>query len=118
MKRLVNDWEKVVRSLITHLQKHGYRAQVASNGEDSIKLGTPKQMAAKVCECDEGWLRVGNDKEYYNLYIVLGNSPSELVSDYSWKKGMDAEEEIFSKILGKWSDMWEMRGDVCPKKEI
>jgi hypothetical protein len=49
---------------------------------------------------------------------VLGNSPSETVADWSWKKGMDAEEKAFSQALSKWSESWELRGNDCPKKEV
>jgi hypothetical protein len=117
-KKYINDWEKVVRSLITHMKKAGYDTVIASNGEDSIKLGTTKQMADKACECDEGWLRMVKGDESYSLYIVLGNSPSETVADWSWKKGMDAEEKAFSQALSKWSESWELRGNDCPKKEV
>jgi hypothetical protein len=118
MTKMINDWEKVVRSLIRHMKKAGYDTVVAFNGEDSIKLGTIRQMADKVCECEEGWLRMVKGGERYNLYIVLGNSPSETVCDYSWKSGMDAENEIFEKALIKWSEMWELKGDACPKRIV
>ena len=116
--KYINDWEKVVRSLVLHMKKAGYSTIYASNGEDSIKSPSTKKLADKVCECEEGWLRMIKGEERYRLYIVLGNSPSETVCDYSWKSGMDAENEIFSQALSKWSEMWELRGDACPKKEV
>lgn len=118
MKHYINDWEKVVRSLIRHMKTHGYVTEWASNGEDSIKSHHTGRLASKVCECDEGLLRVVKGEERYRIYIVLGNSPSETVSDYSWKSGMDAENEVFSQVLSNWSDRWELRGNACPKREV
>lgn len=118
MTKLINDWEKVVRSLIHHMKENGYTTVWASNGEDSIKSENAKKLAEKVCECDEGWVRMIKGDEYYRLYIVLGNSPSETVCDYAWKSGMDEEEKGFSDALSNWSDMWEKRGNACPKKEV
>jgi hypothetical protein len=119
MQRTINDWETVVRSLIKHMREEGYKTVWASNGEDSIRSEHTGRLASKVCECDEGHLKMTIDDVMFTLYIVLGNSPCETVSDYSWGAGTpEVEIDQFSNHLTKWSESWELRGNACPKKVV
>jgi len=113
MTRTINDWEKVVRSLITFLVKDGFEPYRASNGEDSIKSNHKGRLAEKICECDEGTLNIRKGDFTATLYIVLGNEPEELVADYGYKGGDEKELEA---ALDKFSARWE--GIKCPTKEV
>ena len=116
------NWEIVVLGLIQHMAQAGYITDYASNGEDSIVAGvvgeswTPQDYASKVCECEEGQLEMRRGDERYTLYTALGNAPSELVHDYSWKQGTDHGH--FDATLDAWSDAWVERGDTCPTKSL
>jgi hypothetical protein len=116
MTKTINDWEKVVRSLISFLVKDGFMPYKADNCEDSITSDHKKRLANKVCECDEGNLYVRKGDFTARLYIVLGNNPSELVSDYGYK----SEEGLadLEATLDKFSQSWELRGDACPRKLV
>ena len=118
MKRIYNDWEPVVRSLIRLLSKNGYLTVAASNGEETIESTKTKELAEWVCQCDEGGLRVENSKnksEEYHLFIVLGNSPSEIICDYSYPLLQNTFN--FDKVTEEFAAMWNKRGDICPKIE-
>ncbi len=110
----INDWKSVASSLIGFLVKDGFTVTRASNGEDSITTENKSKLAAKVCECDEGTLNITKGDFRATLYLVLGNSPAELVADYGWK----GDETELSTTLDKFSDSWEKRGNVCPKKTL
>ena len=112
MTKTINDWEKVVRSLINFLVKDGFEPYHASNGEDSIKSKHKGRLASKICECDEGTLNVRKGDFAATLYIVLGNEPEELVSDIGYKGDMTELE----KTLDKFSTRWE--SIACPKKIV
>lgn len=115
-KRMVCDWEKVVESLISFLTADGIECYAADNGEDDeyTQSTDPKVLAEKCCECDQGWLKVRKDGVSINLWLVLGNAPSEIVSDWSYKSGED--HSWFEKSWEKFCEHWELAGDTCPMK--
>lgn len=114
--KLINDWEQVVLTLITQLTKDGFECYQADNCEDEpLVTNNSTKLADKVCECDEGWLYIRKGDFTARLYIVLGNSPSEIVSDYSYRRDSDLTE--LEASLTAFSEYWEKRGDACPKKE-
>jgi hypothetical protein len=114
--RIVNDWEKVVRSLIKFLKKDGIESWKADNGEDEdgeLESASPTKLAERVCECDEGWLYVRKGDMKLRLYIVLGNGPEEIVSDWSYKTGTD--DQPFQIAWNKFMAYWETR--KVPQRE-
>jgi len=106
-----NDWKSVVKSLIKFLVADGFVPFKANNGEDSITSDHRGRLAEKICECDEGNLFVRKGEFTARLFIVLGNSPEELVCDYGWKGG-DCDE--LEESLARFSAYWE--GKECPRK--
>lgn len=114
MKTLRNDWEMVVRSLIGFLEKDGFEAWKAFNGEESLESSSKRKLADVVCACDEGWLYIRKGDSRFTLFIVLGNSPSEIVADYSYPRDQDCTR--FEASWDKFQEYWENRGDACPKK--
>lgn len=102
---MINDWNPETASLLASLVAQGFTIYGGNNGEgDTFKRSTFADEAAFLNEllaCDEAWLYVTRNgtKEsaktpgkmvprVYSLFLVLGNSPGELVADY----GIPADE--------------------------
>ncbi len=93
-----NDFTPETASLLSTLRANGFTIWGGSNGEADFKLSDFADEAAFLAEllaCDEASLRIYRKatKEsvktpgklvprIYGLYLVLGNSPGELVADY------------------------------------
>jgi len=82
----INDWRPEVLSLLGHLRKRGLTIVKGDNGEDQFKYTGPDneiQFVEQLVACDEAHLFVlCPDKKVRWIYLVLGNSPGELCSDY------------------------------------
>jgi uncharacterized damage-inducible protein DinB len=109
----INDWEKVVRSLIKNLKKDGFEAYKAHDGEEAMESDSAAKLAEHVCACDEGYLYVRKGETNIRLFIVLGNTPEEIVSDWTVPATGDAE---FEKSWEKFCAIWENR--PTPRKTI
>lgn len=105
---LINDWKPETRSLIASLKKHGCEIVEASNGEDRFlrsKFKTEAEFLEELLACDEGalYVRTPNSSKLRWVYLVLGNSPGELVCDYT----VDPAVEAASK---EHYEKWETKG--------
>lgn len=100
----INDWAPETNDLIDALLAGGYTPTKGHNGEEGFKFD-PANRAAFVdnlTACDESRLYVAcPDGKTRWLYLVLGNCPGEMVSDYLCDDGLDA---ITSAHYDKWSD--------------
>ena len=82
----INDWEPETRSLLEKLQKHGLVIHSVDNGEYRTKLAdtTMDKFIEDCMACDEAWLSVvAPDGKRKTVYLVYGNEPGVLASDYS-----------------------------------
>lgn len=111
MSELLNDWKPEIRGLLKRLTDGGCRLVKADNGEYAVDFA--KQGITKLIECldacDEARLYVVDaaGKNRW-LYIVLGNSPGEMVSDYSIPEGAGMEEP-FDALLDAHYTEWQSR---------
>lgn len=111
----INDWRPEVRSLLNTLRKHGFIILGGHNGEEGFKRDgrTLADFIDNLIACDEAHLRLGHTKtgpaqRVTSLYLVLGNSPGEIVSDY----GIPADVEVallLDKATLEHGDRWENR---------
>jgi hypothetical protein len=97
--RIINDFTPETLSLINRLVAAGFVIHSGSNGEERFNFdGDTTKFLDNLLACDEGWLYVvapgtpftpsnkgtGNlIQRRHSLYLVLGNSPGELVCDHS-----------------------------------
>lgn len=110
MVKTINDWMPETLSLLNLLLAAGFEIKKTSNGEDEKKFSSVETAAKHLEETDEGFLRVVNPNGAAKIiYLVYGNSPGELVSDYTVDEGLD---HITSLHYEKWI------GKEQPKKEI
>jgi len=103
--RLVRDYKPETHSLIVALQRAGFILAGVDDGDGHFQLITESQTAtAALCAVDEATLFVTNpaDGKRLAVFLVLGNSPGELVNDCS---GNDA---LWAAISAN-ADLWEGR---------
>lgn len=84
--KMINDWAPEVKDLLTALTTAGFTLSSGDNGEErfTFKDGKLDEFIANLIACDESRLYVKDPSGHKRwLYLVLGNSPGELVSDYS-----------------------------------
>jgi hypothetical protein len=90
MTTIFNDFKPEVRSLIHRLQKAGFAIEGCDNGEGgfysySRAVRDYKEFIKELTATDETWLYITRDGFQFSLFLVLGNSPGELVCDYTYK---------------------------------
>lgn len=100
--KTINNWEPETRDLLQNLVKAGCEIVSGDNGEDKFKY--TGDLAAFICEltaCDEAhvFLKTPNSKNIRWIYLVFGNSPGELPSDYIVDPTFD---EVTTAHYDKW----------------
>lgn len=105
----VIDWRSPIDSLLSHLLNAGV-VLVAVEHEDRIEIeGLPETKAralaiAELTACDEAYLFVRcPDGMDCTLWVILGNSYSELIADYTVNDYLD-------RVTGAFYQSWEGRG--------
>lgn len=111
---ILNDWSPETRSLLRRLKESGFNLIKSHNGEDGYKCvqfgkGPDEQaLIDNLTACDEAhlWIERGGDiAERYCLFLVYGNSPGELVCDYSFNaQREDRLEAVTSAHYEEWSE--------------
>lgn len=122
---MLNDWNPETASLLASLRAAGFTIRGGSNGEDKVEkpesFANESAFLNELLACDEAWLyvtRKGRKESkktpgkqvaaVYTLFLVMGNSPGELVSDW----GIPADEDDANALelaVRKCSDEWEDR---------
>jgi hypothetical protein len=88
--QILNDFEPEVRSLLHTLKAHGFTLRKVDNGE-AVTLADDPQFVSEIIACDEAHLYVtAPDGKRATLFLVLGNSPGEVVCDYTATPALDA----------------------------
>lgn len=111
--KMINDWEPEVLSLLKTLQTAGFVLESSDNGEDRYEHpdGAPLgKLIEELTACDEARLYVTHPEapgKTLWFYLVLGNSPGELVADYSCPAG--PLEAILEKVTSGHYESWNRR---------
>lgn len=99
---LLNDWRPEVTSLLKRMLAAGFTLDLVGDGESpEVKNPTLEQTVAMVTGVDEAFIYVTPPKSKKSrwVYLVLGNSPGELVSDYTCDDEIDA---VSSAHYNEW----------------
>lgn len=112
---MINNWTPETASLIATLKRHGFTIVKGHNGEEGFKLEEGrdgmKKFIANLIACDEAHLYVkgpGSDKLRW-LYLVLGNSPGEIVSDFSIPSEVNMNDDALDRATSEHYNRWEGR---------
>lgn len=108
MSKMINDWAPEVTDLLTALTTAGFTLSSGDNGEERFKFdGDVDGFVKELIACDEARLYVVDPSRHKRwLYLVLGNSPGELVSDYSCpadEKVTNHLDPVVDAHYEKWS---------------
>ena len=100
----INDWNIETRSLLQRLHNAGI-AILSVSHEDRVPFDANKldQFIEECSACDESYLsvRLPDDKKA-TLMLVYGNSPGELVADYTSHPLLDVvTQEHYAEWDGK-----------------
>jgi len=101
----INDFKPETRDLLNSLIAAGYMPTKGDNGEEKFAYNNENQVGFidNLTACDESRLYVRcPDGKVRWLYLVLGNSPGELVCDYLVDAGLDSVTDAHYE---KWSEI-------------
>lgn len=113
--RKCNNWTPEVSSLIATLKRHGFEIVKGHNGEEGFDLepgrAGMKKFIANLIACDEAHLYVKDPIRGVTrwIFLVLGNSPGELVSDYACLRDLADEDDALGKATSEHYNRWEGR---------
>lgn len=100
--------EQGLSQLIEQLNKQGWPCAFVNDGEEDIpcKGKTVAQIVEDCAATEEAWLYFGTNGRLGNLYLVWGNSPSELVADHSLSYGFgDAVDQALVAVWPTYPDV-------------
>lgn len=101
--RTINNWKPEVSSLINRLRKNKCLPLKVCDGEEVYLNPSIKECVDVICGVDEGWLKVSlPDGSIQTLFLVLGNEPGVIVSDYTCHPLLD-------KVTEEHYESWEGR---------
>jgi hypothetical protein len=99
---IINDWKPEVRSLLKSLIAAGFEILRGNNGASSLHFGFDRAVFVNhLIACDEASLYVRKDGKTFWLYLVLGNEPGVIVSDYTVSDDLD---KVTDSHYEKWSN--------------
>lgn len=93
-------YKKPVQDMIGRLKRAGFKPQWVDDDDDRYR----EDLVRHILSVDECWLKVELNNERFTLFIVLGNSPSEIVADYSCNDSRESAE--LDKVIDDFSDYW------------
>ena len=110
------NWSVPVKSLLTMFQVEGFNITDVHDGEEMIQIDQKlsksaiRQTAADIIvSVEESYVLIEKQGMKTILFIVLGNEPDEIVSDYTYTPQL---EELLEETIDKYVTQWE--GKKCP----
>lgn len=115
MKKL--NWKPVISSFLQTMKDNHYKLlRVYDEGTGVEEPDSLERAVDLICAVEESVVVFGTEeKSSIRVYIVLGNSPSEMVSDYAVPFDEDAAEKLH-KVMSDWSASWEDK--ECPTQDV
>ena len=85
MERL-NGERQAVFNLLNHMREHGWECYMVFNGEEEILVTTTELAMEHVFSVDDSHMYFSKNGKTHWAYIVLGNSPEEIICDHTYSK--------------------------------
>jgi hypothetical protein len=104
----MRDWKPCVRDLLERLIAAGFTIAFTDNGEDYVDYNPVPDfddVVGELTATDESTLGIHSADCMAELYIVLGNGPDEIVSDYGITTSSDGSR--LDHVLQDFSSHWE-----------
>jgi hypothetical protein len=105
--------KRVLRFTAKSLIAKGWKLVSVDNGEERVKVSTIKEMIEQVFSVDDSYIFFTKDNEPGSMYlfVVLGNSPWEVISDFGGNAKMFDQFSKDMEEAGKYSD--KMESQLC-----
>jgi hypothetical protein len=107
----INDFRPEIRSLLRNAKAAGFTIDTACNGEDKVRHPDVETAVKCLNATDEGHVILlkpvatptGMQTLRWTVFLVLGNDPGELVSDWSYPRNFDADGKVdpFDVVAGR-----------------
>lgn len=117
----IYDWSPVISSFVNTLIKDDWEIVSASDFHTSrvftseVKISDTIRSVKEICtSVDDSKITFKKGDLGITAYIILGNEPEELISDWGYKN--EKSDSEFTKSWEKFTAKWE--GKKCPTKEI
>ena len=117
----IYNWSPVIGSFLNTLMKDGWDLVSASDFHitrvftEKVKQSNAIKSAKEICtSVDESKVTFKKGDLGVTAYIILGNEPEELISDWGYKN--EESDSEFTNSWKKFTAKWE--GKTCPTKEI
>ena len=103
------DWKPETRSLYRRLKKAGFEPVGVDDrcGEGPERPKSEDHALDVLTACDESTLTIKRNGERFALYLVYGNSPGELVCDYTYRDTQAGKE--LNAVTTAHYEAWEGR---------
>ena len=97
MKTKKTNWKKLILSFIQIAKDEGLTLMGACDGEEGMNSTCARSCAQHIANCDEGNLYFFDKDLNKNLwvFIMLGNEPCEMITDYVCNAKLDAASDKF-----------------------
>lgn len=122
------DWRPVTRSLLQHLAKERIHPLAVNDGMGWITLDLYPDESERIeaaieaidgldecrlaCQWGGSSSPASEQLPRCTFFLVYGNSPEELVADYSWSQRTPILEAVIVEALSAFEEDW--LGKVCP----
>lgn len=113
------DWSQPVSSLLFKVQKAGIKLIFVNDGEETTKLegnniAQRKEAVDVITSVDISSFNVEYNGIRGSVLIVLGDSPEDIVNDYS--SNSNELMELLESVVDSYTNQWE--GKKCPKVKV
>lgn len=103
-KKYMDKVKAETTSLLTHILPD-WTVIGVHDGEEYFKTTSIEEAVEYATAVEEAYVWIKNGNWKVKLFLVYGNSPGELVCDWSWTKGMPKElNDSLDAKLSEWSD--------------
>lgn len=122
------DWRPVTRSLLWHLAKARLHPLAVNDGMGWLMLDPYPDEAERIeaaieaingldecrlaCQWGGSSPSIDGRLPRCTFFLVYGNSPEELVADYSWSQRTPILEAVIIEALSAFEEAW--LGKACP----
>lgn len=103
----INDWKPETSALLHRIALNNCNVLWVSNGEEKLEAAkaTRAELIEHLISTDEGAICIERAGRRVKLFLVYGNSPGELVADWSWKQG-EADPAFIDVIIDDHYRVW------------
>jgi len=106
-------YERELRHFLRTAKKDGFKVAAVRDGEGELWRNVgEKQVIAESMSCEEGivyFTHPDYPKFHISAWVLAGNGPGELISDWGWKENTPQE------MLDRFDKVHSISSDYCER---